>query len=136
VTVVDASVWVSRILPQDAHHSISQIWLEQHLASDLVVAPALLLAEVAGAISRRTASPRLARRVTDSLLALPGLQLVAVDSQLGVAAARLAADLRLRGADAIYVALARHLQLTLVTWDDEQAERGGRVVDVQSPRAG
>jgi predicted nucleic acid-binding protein len=35
--------------------------------------------------------------------------------------ARLAAIHRLRGADALYVAMAHHLQIPLVSWDQEQA---------------
>lgn len=32
--VVDASVWVSRLVPQDVHHSISRRWLEQYAAAE------------------------------------------------------------------------------------------------------
>ena len=49
-------------------------------------------------------------------------------------AAEVAADLRLRGADAVYVAAARLLRVPLVTWDREQQQRAGAVVVVQMPR--
>jgi predicted nucleic acid-binding protein len=29
MVVVDASVWVSRLVPQDAHHEASKRWLEE-----------------------------------------------------------------------------------------------------------
>ena len=32
MTVVDASVWVSRLVPQDVHHEASRGWLAHHLA--------------------------------------------------------------------------------------------------------
>jgi predicted nucleic acid-binding protein len=99
----------------------------------LVVAPALLLPEVAGAIARRTGEPRLARRAVDAVLRLPGLRLVAVDEALARAGARLAGRLRLRGPDAVYVATAAILRLPLVTWDTEQRERATQVVDVLVP---
>jgi predicted nucleic acid-binding protein len=54
---------------------------------------------------------------------LPVLRLLAVDDTLAEASARLAADLGLRGADAVYVALAARLSARLVTWDREQSRR-------------
>jgi predicted nucleic acid-binding protein len=134
VNVVDASVWVSRVVPADTHHPASRAWLDREIeGGNLLVAPALLLAEVAAAISRRTARPRLARRVTAELERIPEIRLVSMDGELARAAALLAADLGLRGADAIYVAVARRLRLPLVTWDGEQRDRGRRVVRIASP---
>jgi hypothetical protein len=46
------------------------------------------------------------------------------------AAAGLAGRLRVRGADTIYVAVAAGLRLPLVTWDFEQSDRVGRLVEV------
>ena len=110
--VVDASVWVSRLVPQDAHHAESRDWLDRQVArGGLLVAPILLLAEVAGAVSRRTGQSRLAKRAVETLLRVPGLRLVAMDRRLGRTAADLAAQLKLRGADAVYVATAEHLNL-------------------------
>jgi predicted nucleic acid-binding protein len=132
--VVDASVWVGRLVPQDAHYAASRRWLEARTAcGGTLIAPLLLLAEVAGAVARRTGSAELADRATDALLALPNLRLVALDPRLGRASARLAADLGLKGADAIYVAMAHLLGLPLVTWDRQQGERAGKQVTVYRP---
>jgi predicted nucleic acid-binding protein len=134
--VMDASVWVSRLVPQDVHHLISRRWLERYVAAGgLLVAPVLLLAEVAGAISRRIGEPKLARQAVKNLLHVPGLRLIPVDQRLGREAAQLAADLRLRGTDAMYVAMARHLNIPLVTWDQEQQERAGELIVVRTPEA-
>jgi predicted nucleic acid-binding protein len=127
--VVDASVWVSRLVPADAHHAATVDWFaRQEEAASLLVVPALMPAEVAGAIARRTRDGRLARRVVERLLRLPTLRLVTLDRRLAERAAVLAADLGLRGADAPYVAVADRLGLPLVTWDREQRERAGRAV--------
>jgi predicted nucleic acid-binding protein len=132
--VIDASVWVSRLVPQDTNHVATRDWLERHIRSgNLTASPTLALAEVAGAVARRTAKARLGTRAVSSLLALPGLRLIAVDRRLSVTAARLAAELALRGADAVYVAAALDLGVPLVSWDVEQRERGRRVVRVQTP---
>jgi hypothetical protein len=49
--VVDASVVVSNLVPHDVHHAASRAWLTRHIGDGgLVVAPALLLPEIAGAI--------------------------------------------------------------------------------------
>ena len=134
MTVVDASVWVSRLVPQDVQHAASRRWLEEQAAvGNLVISPTLLLAEVAGAISRRTGQPELARRAVQMLLRLSELRLVPLDSRLGRSAAELAAEVGLRGADAVYVAAAHHLNVPLVTLDREQRARAGRLVEVQSP---
>jgi predicted nucleic acid-binding protein len=132
--VVDASVWVGRLVPQDAHYAASRRWLEACTArGGTLIAPLLLLAEVAGAVARRTDSAELADRATDALLALPNLRLVALDARLGETSARLAAELGLKGADATYVAVAHLLGLPLVTWDQQQGERAGKQVTVYRP---
>ena len=133
--VVDASVWVSRFVPNDVHHQPSYRWLEGTLTrGELLAAPALLLAEVAGAVSRRTGQPELAARAIDLLEQLPNSRLVTVDPQLARLAARLAGQHRLRGGDALYVALAQQLGFSLITWDREQAERGRTATPVFAPQ--
>ena len=69
----------------------------------------------------------------ETVLGLPALRLVPVDDVLARTAADLAGRLRLRGADAVYIAAAAALQLPLVTWDLEQRERAARVIEVLAP---
>lgn len=53
MTVTDASLWVSRFLPDDSFHAASRVWLENSVGAGLpLFAPASLLAEVAGAVAR------------------------------------------------------------------------------------
>ncbi len=51
---------------------------------------------------------------------IPSLRLITLDPHLAETAARLAAEHALRGADAIYVAVAFELSLPLITFDNEQ----------------
>jgi predicted nucleic acid-binding protein len=133
--VVDASVVVSNLVPHDVHHAASRAWLTRHLSDGgLVVAPALLLPEIAGAVVRRTGMPRLAGRAVEAVLRLHAFRLVPLDAVLARAAAEIAGRLRLRGADAVYIAAAMTLRLPLVTWDVEQQERAARVVEVMTPQ--
>lgn len=133
--VVDASVWVSRFLPGDEHHLASREWLAAGMGHARgLVSPALVLPEVAGAISRRTDSIGLGSKAAKLIESLPGCRLVPVDGPLAEIAAKLAAELHLRGADAVYLAVSYRLGIPLVTWDHEQLARGERVAAVLTPQ--
>jgi len=132
--VVDASVWVSRMVPGDVHHARCQAWFEtQNSSGGLLVAPVFLVAEVAGAIARRTGQSGLAHRAVELLQELSSLRLVSVDPPLARLAAQLAGDHALRGADALYVATAHQLGLPLVTLDSEQLDRSQSVISAAAP---
>jgi len=127
--IVDANVWVSVLIPEDTHHQRSRRWIgEQTAAGAMLVMPTLALAEVAGALVRRTGREDLGRKAIEDMVAASNLRLVPVDMDLAREAASLAISQRLRGADAIYAALAEHLDQPLVTLDREMHNRiGGRI---------
>ena len=134
VYVVDASVWVSRFVPGDEHHLLSRSWFAALVTEgDKVVSPALLLPELAGAIARRTGSADLAIRAVELVQEYPIVRLVPIDALVAEVAARLAGELRLRGADAVYLAVAYQLGIPLITWDHEQLAKGVRVATVLTP---
>jgi predicted nucleic acid-binding protein len=127
--VVDANVWISAFILQDVHHGVCRSWLAERLeAEDRLVVPTLVLPEVAGAVRRRSADPRLSEKAVQAILHVPGLRLVSVDRDVGDRAARIAVDVALRGADAVYVAVAQLLSLPLVTLDAEIGERAKAIV--------
>ncbi|MGD0878828.1 MAG: type II toxin-antitoxin system VapC family toxin [Anaerolineales bacterium] len=129
--VLDASVWVSRLVSQDGFHAAVKSWMEEKREAGVqFISPALLLAEVGGAISRRTGDPVLAKKAITQLENLPGLRLVEMDNELVRQAAKLAAELGLRGADCMYVAVACQLDLPLVTFDVDQHQRAGERIAV------
>jgi predicted nucleic acid-binding protein len=132
--VTDASVWVSRFLTGDAFYVASSLWLKQHIIAGLpLLAPANLLAEVAGAVARRSGSSQLGYQAAQQVLRVPTLQLVSIGVDLGDFAAAVASTYRLRGADALYVAVARRLQVPLVSWDQEQVTRIKGFVEAYTP---
>jgi predicted nucleic acid-binding protein len=131
---VDASVWVSGLTPRDFFHETSRHWLEVQLRQDVPLAiPVICLAEVAGAIARVTGNSANGEYAVDQILSHPNLRVLPVDQTLGIEAAQLAAQLRLRGADAVYVALARRLNIPLATWDEELLQRAGQAVTIVRP---
>ncbi len=131
---LDANVFVRDLDSRDPNHPVCRALLEQLAQARIpIVAPALLLSEVAGALSRETRNPMSGRTAITILQTLPNLTLVALDAALAQAAAEIAADRLLRGADAVYVAVARQYGCTLVTLDQEQRERGAALVRTQTP---
>ncbi|HEV2109236.1 MAG TPA: type II toxin-antitoxin system VapC family toxin [Thermomicrobiales bacterium] len=132
--VVDASVWVSALMPRERHHIQSRQWFERWNQQDqLIIAPILAVSEVAGAIARRTGTPEDGRAAATDLFAAPSVHLVPLDEHLGRDTAMLAADLSLRGADATYVAVAQRFDVPLLTWDHDQAARAEVAIPVQAP---
>ena len=63
----------------------------------------------------------------------PDLYRIAVDLALGDLATEIAARQRIRGCDAVYVALARREQAILITLDDQQRERAPSSVTARTP---
>lgn len=127
--VIDASVWVSVLLDTDLFHAESYAWLQEYMnLGGEIAAPSLLLPEVAASLTRRTRSAVSGRATIQYLTNLRGLRIIPLDQQLAWVAAEMAADYQLRGADAVYVALAHSLSIPLVTWDQEQIKRVQNVI--------
>ena len=134
MSVVDASVWVSRFWPDDTFHSASRDWLiKTTVAGNPLFAPTIMLAEVAGAIARRTGDPQLGYQIGQQIQRMPTMQLINVDTSLGQLAAKIASEHKLRGADAIYVATAQLLDVALISWDQEQRTRASSIITASIP---
>jgi len=134
MAVIDASVYIALVNAHESEHSSSWAWFEQVRATDeSVVAPVILLAEVAAALSRGMGDPTLAHRVVQQLARTEVIELIPITMTMAEQAAEIAAEHRIRGCDAVYVALANQLSATLVTLDRQQLERGAALVTVRVP---
>jgi predicted nucleic acid-binding protein len=131
---VDTSVWVNGSDTLEAGHEISRACL-QLLAQrgDHLVLPTLVLAEIAGALSRTRLDATLADTFAAQVAALPNVTLVPLDETLAHQARILAAKHRLRGADAVYAALALAAHTTLISLDNEHLTRLTGIVGVITP---
>jgi len=131
---IDASVFVNAFNPHEDGHDGSLAFLATiHRQSDPVIVPSLLLVEVASAVARATNDPEGALAYSESIAALPYVSVIALTSALARQAASLAAQHRLRGADAVYVAVARRYGTTIASRDREQRTRAAAVVLCRTP---
>ena len=134
--VVDASVWVSRIVPRDVHYEASSLWAAEYTkVGGFLIAPTLLLIEVAASLSRLQEPGDLSKRVVAQLNKSNEIVFAFLDSSLVQIAVDVAADLQLRAADATYVALAYQRGIPLVSWDKEQLQRASSIIKTYSPDA-
>ena len=132
--VIDASVFVAIVNRADVHHAVCRTWFEQTIKNgDRLLAPNILMSETAAAISRGADNEALALAVIATLAGSAVIELTPIGNPLAAAAAEIAATRRIRGCDAVYVALAASVDEPLVTLDQQQLTRSAGLVAVTSP---
>jgi predicted nucleic acid-binding protein len=131
---LDANIFARDTDPNDLLYPVCRALLEACDQRQIpIIVPNLVLAEVAATVSRTRRDSIRARLTAASIAAFEHIQLVLLDDTLAQDAAELAADRALRGADALYVAVARRYGCALVTLDREQRERAAPVVRTLTP---
>ena len=131
---IDASVHISALNPTEADSAASQAFLalvrQQRVP---LFCPTLLLVEVAAAVARALDDADRAVALAQALHGLPNQTLVLLDEALADRAVALAAIARLRGADAVYAAVAQQYGTTLITLDRQQLDRLPHLVSTARP---
>ena len=132
--VLDASVLVALFSPSDSFHDRSVKLFEalQDQDEDILI-PSLALAEVTAALFRRTGNYEFAHAALRTLKDASVIRIEDVTVELAARASRLVRYAPLRGADAIYLALAEVEDAILYTFDSEQRERGKNIVETREP---
>lgn len=129
---IDASVHLNALNPGEEGSAVSQRFLarvhrppppEAVTSPHTVVSPTLLMVEIAAAVARAFDDSERGARLAWAVRELPAQECFALDASLAEAAAEVAAGRRLRGADAVYAAVARRSGSRLVTLDRQQLER-------------
>jgi predicted nucleic acid-binding protein len=135
---IDASVHLNALAPAEEGSSASQEFLARvHRVSpdaetsrqegasppNEVFSPTLLLVEVAAAVARVFDDTERGTQLAAAVRDLPAQSLLTLDRSLADEASAVAAERRLRGADAVYAAIARRSESLLVTRDRQQLER-------------
>lgn len=133
---VDASVWVNAFDQREPGHEISRQFLDLLRTQALpIVVPNLVLVEISGAISRTRHDSVRALEFVTALSHLPNVTLKILDDMLVDEALKLAARHGLRGADAVYAAVATQSGCTLISLDNEHLTRLVNIVTVRTPAA-
>lgn len=131
---VDASVLVNAVRSREPGHATSARLLEALGAIFCpLMEPTLLVPELSAALARAGTDPAAAAALVARTTRMPGLQFVVLDAAEADRAARLAAELRLRGADAVYLAVALRYGAALVSLDVQQLQRASAAVTVLTP---
>jgi len=131
---VDASVFVNAFNAHEVGHADSLLVLSaMQRAGDPIIVPTLLLPEVAAAVARATKDEPAALQYTSAIERFPHLTFVTLTPAMARHAAELGARHRLRGADAVYVSVARRYGTTIVSLDEEQRTRASAVVACRTP---
>lgn len=128
---LDSSVIVAALRKQEKDHLLAlkllrKIKDQEHIA----IEPYTVLVEVAAAIRRRTGSKELATRVKDDLLSLGTFRFVDLDAVSSSSAAGIAADIGVRGMDAVVIQVAKEFGIPLVTLDVEIIEKEKGIVEI------
>ena len=132
---VDASVFISAFNTHEAEHAHSHAFMEHLKTRSIpIIVPTLLLPELAASLSRGHVDAALAIAFADAVRRLPHVMLIPLEEMLSRRAADVATKHRLRGADAVYAAVARHFGCELVTLDRQQRERVATIVDAATPQ--
>ncbi len=131
---IDASVYINALNSTEPGSVESQAFLEQvHRQSIPVFSPTLLLVELAAAIARVFHDPQRGITYAQAVRQLPGQVWLPLDDGLAEIALTLGARHRLRGADAVYTAVAQQTGAILVTRDQEQLTRLPATVRAMTP---
>ena len=131
---IDASVHINALNSAEEGSLESQVFLEQTSRRPWpTFSPTLLLVEVATAVARAFDNAERGAMLAQAVRNLPAQIWVPLDESLADEAARLGAERRLRGADAVYAAVARRVGTALITCDRQQPERVAGAVTVLAP---
>ena len=131
---IDASVHVSALNPAEKGCAESRAFLALVQRQRIpLFCPTLLVVEVAAAVARALGETERATALVEVILGWPSQTLVLLDETMAERAAALAAAVQLRGADAVYGAVAEQYGTTLVTLDRQQLERLSPVVKTARP---
>lgn len=131
---IDANVWVGAL---DVRDPLSEncrsclLTVAENSAS--LYSPLLLPVEVASALGRKTRDARHGRSAARWVRGFCGHLWQPLSEETAEVAERFAATLFLRGADAVYVAVAHLSDAVLLTYDAEVIDRASQTVRVMTP---
>jgi len=132
---IDASVFINAEIEDEKFHEHSAKLMQNIRNQGItIIVPEIVLPEISSAISRGTNDPEKALKFIKELKQIPNIVLIPIDRELADKASQLAAEYRLRGCDAIYVAVALLFKAKLISLDRQQIERATECVETAMPQ--
>ena len=132
---IDASVFINSEIEGEQFHEYSAKLMQKIRERGItIIVPEIVLPEISSAIARGTDDPENALEFVKELKQIPNIVFVPIDMELAEESSRLAAQYRLRGCDAIYVAVAFMFNARLISLDKQQSERAAECIEVATPR--
>ena len=131
---IDANVWIGALDVRDPLSATCRACLLKAAEkSATLYSPLLLPIEVAATIGRKTRDARHGRSASRWVRGFRGHLWQPLSEEVAEIAERFAATLFLRGADAVYVAVAHLSDAILLTYDAEVIERTSGTIRVMTP---
>jgi len=130
---VDSSVLVAALRKDEEHHHKCLALLEKIKDGEhIAIEPYSVLVEVVAAIRRRVGSRDIAAKVKGDLMKIEYLNFFDIDSVAAEKAADIAADIGVRGMDAIVIQTAREQNTFLLSLDEEMMEKAKSVATTKT----
>lgn len=131
---VDASVFVSAARQQEVHSEKSERFFKKVVdEKSQIFLPEIVISEVASALMRATHDKESTNAFISALRNVPNFVFTPVDRNLADRSVEIILKTELRGADALYVALAVSYGIPLITLDKEQLSKGKKIAEVREP---
>jgi predicted nucleic acid-binding protein len=132
---IDASVLINSEIEKERFHEYSKKLMEKIREMGItILVPEIVLPEISSAIARGSNDSEKALEFVKELKQIPNIVFVPIDRELADEAARFAAEYRLRGCDAIYVAVASMFSAKLISLDEQQLVRAKDCIDASTPQ--
>ncbi len=126
---LDSSVIISSLRTNEEQHSEAFRLVQEIIFTNwIAVMPISVLVEVVGGIRRRAGSTSEARKVQKELLAAENFVFVPITDMRALAAADIAAEISVRGMDALVIQIANEFDAELVTFDAEMKRRASKIL--------
>ncbi|MDM8557987.1 type II toxin-antitoxin system VapC family toxin [Candidatus Parabeggiatoa sp. HSG14] len=131
---LDASVVLNAFNETEIGYTESNQLITQLVTQTIpIIEPSLVLVEVAATISRIHGDTILAQDFAIALQKLPQITFIPLDHEITQQALEVAANYQLRGADAVYVAVALRYNTSLISLDQEHLTRVTSIIPTLTP---
>ena len=133
---IDASVLIAVFDEIDVFHETSLRLFESIIQKNIsVIIPAFALVEIAGALVRKGYKHDDIIDYIDYLKSCENIEFVLLDNRLYELAINVALRLKIKGSDSVYVAVSSFYNLMLITYDNQQKERGKEIINTATPES-